>query len=203
MNITVLGASGKTGSELIKQALDAGHTVTAVVRRAGAIETQHNLTVTVGGVTDPSVIIDASKGADVIVSTLGSIKGTLMTDTITAVIAASNTTKVKRFILMSSFAVRREQLGGATKVITGLAMGNVIKDKATSEELLRASDLDWTIVYPTSLTNASKGAMLRVVPVGEKVGITHKIARADVAAWILTEANENKFVKKDVLITQA
>ena len=203
MNITVLGASGKTGSELIKQALDAGHTVTAVVRRAGSIETRPNLTVTIGDVTDTSVIASASKGTDVIVSTLGTMKGTLMTDTVTTVIAASKTTGVKRFILMSSFAVRKEQLGTATKIITGLAMGNVVKDKATSEELLRASDLDWTIVYPTGLTNAPKGAELRVVPLDKKVGITHKTARADVAAWILAEANMKKFVKKNVLITQA
>ena len=202
MNITVLGASGKTGSELIKQALDAGHTVTAVVRRVGSIETRPNLTVTVGDVTDPSVIASTSKGTDVIVSTLGTMKGTLMTDTVTAVIAASKTTGVKRFILMSSFAVRKEQLGAATKIITGLAMGSVVKDKAASEELLRASDLDWTIVYPTGLANAPKGAKLRVVPLDKKVGITHKTARADVAAWILTEASNNAFVHQDVLITQ-
>ncbi|HYH75102.1 MAG TPA: NAD(P)-binding oxidoreductase [Candidatus Saccharimonadales bacterium] len=201
MNITILGASGKTGSEIVKQALEAGHSVTALVRRADALAAQPNLNVLVGDVTNARDVAKASKGAHAVVSALGAMGGSLMTDAVKAVIAASKETGVKRFVLMSSFAVRKDQLSGGTKFVTGLLMGKVVKDKSASEALLRKSSLDWTIVYPTGLTNNEKGARVRVVSSSETVGMKNKIARADVAAWILDELKANKHVKAEALIT--
>lgn len=201
MNITVLGASGKTGQELVKQALEAGHSVTALVRSPESMEAHTNLNAIVGDVTESQDVAKASKGAHVIVSALGAMGGTLMTDAVNAVVAASKVTGVKRFILMSSFAVRKEQLSGGTKFMTGLVMSKVVKDKDASEDILRSSDLDWTIVYATGLTNGEKSHNVRVVAANEKVSMKNKISRADVAAWILDEAESNKFVKNEELIT--
>jgi putative NADH-flavin reductase len=201
MNITVLGASGKTGSEIVTQALEAGHSVNALVRRENALQAQKNLNIIVGDVTKEQDVVKASKGTNVIVSALGAMSGSLMTDAVTTVIAASNTTGVKRFILMSSFAVRKGQLSGGTKFMTGLVMKKAVSDKATSEDLLRNSDLDWTIVYPTGLTNDAKGANVRVVDSSETLSMKNKIARADVAAWMLNEATNNTFVRSEATIT--
>jgi uncharacterized protein len=52
MKITVLGASGKTGSEIVKQALAEGHSVNALVRREGSLEDSPNLNVITGDVTN-------------------------------------------------------------------------------------------------------------------------------------------------------
>jgi len=201
MNITVLGASGKTGSEIVNQALAAGHSVTAIVRRPESIESKTNLKVVVGDVTNQKDIAKISKGTDVIVSALGAMGGTLMTDTVTAVIAASKVTGVKRFILMSSFMVRKDQLTGGTKLMSNMLMGKAVADKSTSEDLLRSSDLDWTIVYPTGLSNKDKSANVRVVSSSEKLSMKNGISRADVAAWILKEAKANAYVKAEAVIT--
>jgi uncharacterized protein YbjT (DUF2867 family) len=201
MNITVLGANGKTGSEIVKQALEAGHTVIALVRHADALQGRPNLTVVVGDATNAQDVAKASQGANVIISALGAIGGSVMADAVAAVITASKTTGLKRFILMSSFAVRKDHLGKGTKFMTGLIMSKAIKDKSTSEDLLRNSDLNWTIVYPTGLTNTAKGAPVRVVNSSESLSMENKIARADVAAWMLAEAKNNAFVKGEVLIT--
>ena len=201
MNITVLGASGKTGSQIVNQALEAGHSVNALVRRPNALEEQDNLTVIVGDVTKSEDVAKASTGAHVVISALGAMGGSLMTEAVTAVIEASKVTGVKRFILMSSFAVRKDQLSGGSKFVTGLLMGKAVKDKSSSEDLLRNSNLDWTIVYPTGLTNNEKGAEVHVVSNSETVGMKNKIARADVAAWILNEAEASNYVKAEALIT--
>jgi putative NADH-flavin reductase len=205
MKMTVLGASGKTGQDIVNQALEAGHTVSGLVRRHDALAAQLNLNVFEGDVTNPQDIAKASNGTDVIVSALGSRGGSLMTDTVTAVIAASKVTHVKRFILMSSFVVRKEQLRDGFKFVTGIFMSKAIQDKSKSEELLRKSDLEWTIVYPTLLTDTAKGASVgasvRVVGSPEKVGMKNKIARADVAAWMLSEAENNAYVRKEALIS--
>lgn len=202
MNVTVLGASGRTGREVTKQALAAGHTVNALIR-SGSLPTQENLHVFIGSATNANDIATASKGSNVIISALGttSAKSTLMTDTVAAVIAASKVTGVKRLILMSSFVVEASRLKGATKLLSGMMMKGMIKDKAASEEMVRKSDLDWTIVYPTVLTNQPKGSDVRVVSENEKMGMMDKIARADVAVWMLTEAGNNAYIRAGVTIS--
>jgi putative NADH-flavin reductase len=86
MNITVLGANGKTGLEVVKQALENGHSVNAVVRHAEAMPTQPSLNIIVGDVTNAQDVAKASKDASVIISTLGAMSGSLMTNAVTAVI---------------------------------------------------------------------------------------------------------------------
>ena len=71
-----------------------------------------------------------------------------------------------------------------SKLVTRIAMGSQIKDKTAGEEVLRASGLDWTIVYATKLTNGPKTEP-RVVPETEKVGMSQTISRADVASFLL------------------
>ena len=51
--------------------------------------------------------------------------------------------------MLSSFAVARDRLKPVSKLVTRMAMGSQIKDKTAGEEVLRASGLDWTIVYAT------------------------------------------------------
>jgi len=203
MQVTILGASGKTGMQVVDQALEAGYTVNALVRNPESLKEAANLYVFVGNATSIKDVTRASQGSNVIISTLGtnSTKSTLMTDTVNAVIAASNATGVKRFILMSSFGVSRNSLGGAMKLIGGV-MKSMFKDKVNSEAILRASDLDWTIVHAAALNNQPKGSGLRVIPKTEKLNIKNKIARADVAAWMLKEAKENAYNKAETTISR-
>jgi len=203
MRITVLGASGKTGTEIVKQALTAGHVVYAVTHHGDGFETSPNLHVIVGDATDPSIITQASEDSDVILSVLGaaSNKATVMTDATKAVIEASKLTGCKRFILMSSFIVEASHLKGIVKM-GGSMMKGMVKDKSTSENQIRSSDLDWTIVYATRLTSQPKGSGLRVLSETEKLSLKNKIARADVAAFMLQVAEQNAYVREEVTISQ-
>jgi uncharacterized protein YbjT (DUF2867 family) len=79
-------------------------------------------------------------------------------------------------------------------------MRTQIEDKAAGEELLRASGLDWTIVYPTKLTNGPE-TEARVVPEGEKVRMSQKISRAGVASFLLQAATEDLYSRSGVVIT--
>lgn len=203
LKITILGASGKTGVHVVEQALEAGYTVNALVRNGSTLAEKANLNVFVGDATSAKDVAEASQGSDAIISVLGtaSTKSTLMTDAVKAVIAASEKTRVKRFILMSSFAVTGSDFRGPMKLVSGL-MKNMFKDKTRSEAILRSSDLDWTIVFATGLTNQVKGSGLRVVPKTEKLSMKHKAARADVAAWMLKEAKDNVHTKAEVIISK-
>jgi uncharacterized protein YbjT (DUF2867 family) len=139
------------------------------------------------------------KGADAVISVLGA-RGPVIAEASRAIVTAAAQEGPDRVVMMSSFAVARDRLTPVTKLMTRIAMGSQIKDKAAGEEVLRASGLDWTIVYPTKLTNGPK-TEARVVPETEKVGLSQKISRADVASFLLEAAIDRLYIRRDVVIT--
>jgi uncharacterized protein YbjT (DUF2867 family) len=200
MNLTVLGAAGATGVQLVEQALAAGHQVTALARSAENLTlTNPNLHVVQGDATDRAVVSQAMKGADAVISVLGA-RGPVIAEATRAVVAAAEQAGPDRIVMLSSFAVARDRLKPVSKLVTRMAMGSQIKDKTAGEELLRASGLDWTIVYATLLTNGPKTEP-RVVPETEKVGMSQRISRADVASFLLQAATDGLYSRRDVIIT--
>jgi uncharacterized protein YbjT (DUF2867 family) len=199
MNLSVLGAAGATGVPLVEQALAAGHRVTALVRSGQKLTiTNPNLHVVEGDATDPAAVSEAMNGGDAVISVLGA-RGPVMTEATRAIVDAAEQKGPERVVMLSSFAAARDRLTPVTKVVTGIAMGSQIKDKTAGEEVLRASSLDWTIVYPTKLTNAKTEA--RVVPESEKVGMSQKTSRAGVASFLLQAATEDLYSRRGVVIT--
>jgi len=77
MRLTVFGATGRIGSEVVRQALAAGHEVAAVVRDPArlAVPAGPGLGVVTADVMDPAQIGPAIKGSDAVVSALGPRKG--------------------------------------------------------------------------------------------------------------------------------
>jgi uncharacterized protein YbjT (DUF2867 family) len=200
MNLTVLGAAGATGVQLVEQAIAAGHQVTALARSAETLTlTNPNLDFVQGDATDRAVVSQAMKGADAVISVLGA-RGPVLAEATRAVVAAAEQAGPDRILMLSSFAVARDRLKPVSRLVTRMAMGSQIKDKAAGEEVLRASGLDWTIVYATVLTNGPKTEP-RVVPETEKVGMSQRISRADVASFLLQAATDGLYSRRDVIIT--
>ena len=200
MNLTVLGATGATGVQLVEQAIAAGHQVTALARSAETVTlTNPNLHVVQGDATDRAAVSQAMEAADAVISVLGA-RGPVMAEATRAVVAAAEQSGPDRILMLSSFAVARERLKPVSKLVTRLAMGSQVKDKTAGEEVLRASGLGWTIVYATVLTNGPKTEP-RVVPETEKVGVLQRISRADVASFLLQTATDGLYRRRDVIVT--
>ena len=200
MNLTVLGAAGATGIPLVEQALAAGHQVTALARSPDKLTiTNPSLLVVQGDATDRAALSQAMKGASAVISVLGA-RGPVIAEAARAIVAVATQQGPQRVVMLSSFAVARDRLTPITRLVTGLAMSAQIKDKAAGEEALRASGLDWTIVYPTKLTNGPKTEP-RVVPETRKVGLSQQISRADVAAFLLQTAADGLYSRRGVIIT--
>jgi uncharacterized protein YbjT (DUF2867 family) len=138
-------------------------------------------------------------GADAVISVLGA-RGPVIAEASRAIVAAAEQEGPDRVVMLSSFAVARDRLKPISKLVTGIAMGSQIKDKVAGEEVLRASGLDWTIVYPTKPTNGPKTEP-RVIPETEKVGMSEKISRADVASFLLQAATDLLYSRRGVVIT--
>jgi len=201
MNFVVLGATGRTGRLVVEQAIAAGHTVTALVRSPEKLTTGNsNLRVISGEATDASAVSRALKGADAVISTLGG-KGSLIADSTQAIVTAARAAVVSRVVVLSSWVVERSQMDVMTRFLTGITMGPVIRDKSAGEHVLRQSDLEWTIVYPSLLTDGPATGSVAVLPEGAKRRMSERISRADVAAWMVQAAAGDQYNGRSIGIT--
>jgi uncharacterized protein YbjT (DUF2867 family) len=201
MNLVVLGATGRTGRLVVEQALAAGHTVTALVRSPEKLTAGHsNLRVVRGEATETAAVSSALEGADAVISTLGG-KGSVIADSTRAIVTAARKAGVSRVVVLSTFAAERDRLNAGTRLLTGIGMGAMLKDKSVGEEMLRRSDLEWTIVYASLLSEGPVNGSVVVLPEGAKRGLSQKIARADVAAWMVQAATGVQHSRHGVGIT--
>jgi uncharacterized protein YbjT (DUF2867 family) len=201
INLVVLGATGGTGRLVVEQALAAGHTVTALVRSPEKLAVRNpNLHVVAGQATDPSAVARALDRADALISTLGG-GGSVISDSTQAIVEAAHEAGVSRVVLLSSFLVERDRFNPVTRLLTGIAMGSMIKDKSAGEKALRESNLDWTIVYASSLTDGPGRGQVAVLTETGRWTLSQRIARADVAAWLLRAATSPETSRRTVSIT--
>ncbi|MCU1597855.1 MAG: NAD(P)-dependent oxidoreductase [Glaciihabitans sp.] len=207
MKFLVLGATGRTGVLFIKKALDQGHQVTALVRRADAIVDSRTQIVS-GDVTDAAVIATAARGHDAVISTLG-VKNarrtpTLVTDTVRAVIASAKTSGVDRFVIVSAFGVG-DSLAKASFLVGPIfrtVLRKTYADKAASEVLLRASNLKWTLEYPGALNDKDTTRYTAVaLEDATKLPIFPSTSRASVAEFLLHCAVQHTFIRQTVIVT--
>ena len=202
MNIVILGAAGRTGALLVEQAITAGHTVTAFVRKEDT-QTNANAKTIIGDATNEQDLEEAFKGQDAVISTLGPVKAgdkVVLTATV-ALIKAAKTQNVNRVIMMSSFLAADEFKPNPIVKFALKLMAGIVSNYTSAEQLFSQSDLDYTIVFATRLTNEPLNPHYRIVAETEKVGATDSISRADVAEFLLTQLSDTTYIRKSVLIT--
>jgi putative NADH-flavin reductase len=211
MRITVFGANGATGRLLTGQALAAGHEVTAVTRQpAGFPVTHEQLTVAEADVQDAQAVSQAVEGAGAVLSVLGvpfTRKPVSVYSTGTAsIITAMSRHGVKRLAVVSSSATEPHHHadGGfllnrvLQPLITATIGKTTYRDMRRMEELLRASDLAWTVMRPSGLFDAPCVTRYELRE-DRAPGIF--TSRADLAASLLEQVTDSRFIGKAAAVT--
>lgn len=209
MKIVVFGATGNTGLRFIEQALAKGHELTAFVRNADSLPLRDGrLRVVLGDTTgDPARVEGAIQGSDVVVSALGRRRTfrseNLMVRSLGAIVPAMGRAGVRRFILVSSFGVgdTRRDASLASRILYRLLLTDIFADKAAAEVPVRASELDWTILYPTMLTDGPLTGRYRVGERLEGLAGLPKISRADVAHFMVGLLESDAWRRKGVVLS--
>ncbi|MGW4827710.1 NAD(P)-dependent oxidoreductase [Amycolatopsis japonica] len=207
MKLTVLGATGGVGSEVVKQALAAGHHVTAVVRDPSRLDVEGDLLeVVVAQLSEHGALTEAVAGRDAVISALGARDRnptTIVTDGARAAVAALGSAGVRRLLLVSAsgpfvdgdtFFTRN-----VVKPILGRILRHAFTDMIAAERIVRASDLDWTIVRPPRLLNGPHTGEIAARTDGN-VRRSYSINRADVADYLLRAAADDSLVRQTVSI---
>jgi putative NADH-flavin reductase len=195
VELTVFGATGGTGRQVVGQALDAGHRVTAVVRDPARISLRHSaLKVVTADVTDPEALRPLLQGRHAAISALGprSNKYAGIVSVATgAILRALNAGGPHRFIAVSaspvgpipqeeSFLGRRIAIPLVRKVFRA-----TYADLAIMEDEIRSSGaVEWTIVRPPRLVDKPLSGRYRRV-VGANVPDGRAVSRADLAHAML------------------
>jgi putative NADH-flavin reductase len=201
--VLVLGPSGGTGQQVVAQALEAGHRVTAIARAQSKISLQHpNLHLVIGSVTDDgATLADAMRGQEAVISALGR-GGSLKSDgliqrSVPAILSAMHTSGVRRLIFTSAIGVGDaiREAPFFSRMMTRFLLKDLYVDKAIGEDLIRRSDVDWTIVQPAQLTN---GPLTRRYRAGEALKFRGmpRISRADVAHFLLSQLDDTSYIRK-------
>jgi putative NADH-flavin reductase len=201
MKLVVIGATGRTGREIVQQALARGHHVTVFVRSPENITLKNErLTVLKGNAMDESQLFDAVQNHDAVLSTLGPREvfkpSSMLRDNALATTRAMNRSGVKRLVVLSAAA----HFPGLPNRIASFVMRNHMRDSLAMEEIVQASGLDWTIARPPRLTQEEYSTYRSREGAAPKMGFS--LARKAVAAFMLDAIEQKKHFHKIVGIAK-
>lgn len=208
MKLAIFGATGRTGMPLVKQALDAGHEVVALVRTPAKMPLEHKqLTMIQGDVLNIPDVEKTVQGADAVISVLGPSKGApkdMQTRAIGNIIAAMQKYGVKRLVSLTGAGVPAPQdkpklMNHLIKFALKTLAGDVLRDSERAIGLIQQSPLDWVIVRGPMLNEKPHTGTYRVGWVG--VNTSARISRADVADFMLKEVTDTTYLHQMPMVS--
>jgi uncharacterized protein YbjT (DUF2867 family) len=219
MKLTVFGGTGRVGTQIIQQAVEDGHDVTAVVRDPSRLEADVRAVVTDLSAPDPAKLKGAVDGADAVLSGLGPQKKAetgIASKGTRAIAEAMTAAGVRRLLVISGIGVdtvptverpnppRREPGTGLvmqylTTPLTRAVLGPHMVDVALMEEHLRGTDLDWTVMRMPYVVDKPLTGVYRTA-YGKSLRGAFRIGRADAARQMLQMIREREAVRTVVTI---
>ncbi|MFO0467736.1 MAG: NAD(P)-dependent oxidoreductase [Bacteroidota bacterium] len=209
MNITIIGASAGIGLETVKRGLDRNHSITTLSRSGIEIEEKKSLNVILGDATNKADLLSSIQNADAIIVTLGTNKNmnatTLFSDFAQLMVEIHKENKIDiPFIFVTGFGAgeSKNYVPWLVKMFLKYFLKDVYADKTKMEEFITNSDLNWTVVRPGRLFDKKLTEKYRIenkLFKGINVG---GINRADVADFLIKQAEKQTELKKYIAISE-
>jgi putative NADH-flavin reductase len=208
VRLVIFGASGRTGRELVRQALERGHEVKAFARTPARLGLEHERREIVeGDVQDATAVEQAVAGADAVLSALGPTANKpdpQVTRGTGNVVSAMERHGVSRLIITGGAGVgdpqdRPNLANRLVKSALLLLARHVYEDMRGAVEAVRASNLEWTVVRLPRLTDDPSAGRVRAGYLGADVGI--RIGRSDVASFMLDQLETDRWLRAAPVIS--
>jgi len=206
MKLFVVGATGRTGSLVVQQALARGHEVTAFTRRPQAVTLRDpHLRVAIG---DGLSLDDLAQlaGHDAVLSIVAApdLKQTTVAEQVTRnLVRAMSNHGVRRIVVTSSHALVATRPKLAVAFIR-MVLRHSYADARNMEAVLRQSSLDWRIVRANRLIDKSGvGSVVRMPDGQDFVGGGSELTRADLAATLLDVVADDTLTRQAIEVTGA
>jgi putative NADH-flavin reductase len=187
MKLVVLGATGGTGLEIVRKAIEHGHSVTAFVRSTERLKPfRDRINIRQGDLLNSNELAEALTGHEAVLSGFGprlpiskADKDLLHRFALTLTSAMLHA-RVRRVVVESSAFLFKDSIVPPTYLIGRLFFPGVVADASAMEQVLKDSALDWTIVRPPRLTDKPYTGKYRMRE-GHLPRFGFTISRADVA----------------------
>ena len=212
MHIAIFGANGATGRLLTAQSLEAGYTVTALVRSPQSFPFADRVRVVQGDAFDASAVSRTVEGADAVFSALGAKSPfrneNVLPRAIPLIVAAMHQAGVRRIIALGSAGARQDALTKqplwrqwvVKRIIYNTVLKWPVREQIAQHEILSSSGLDWTMVLPPILTNGRARGDYRID--GEALPrLARSISRRDVAQFMFHQIGSPQWVGKSVYLS--
>jgi putative NADH-flavin reductase len=196
MKLLVLGATGGTGLEIISQAIERGHSLTAFVRAPGQLKRfGDRITVIQGNLLNSSEFQRVLEDQDAVLSGFGprlpvsKADATLLQRFAVALTSGMHQAGVRRVVVESTAFLFKDAIIPPTNLFGRLFFPDAVRDAGEMENVFRKSGLDWTMVRPPRLTDQPRTGKYRVLE-GHLPRFGFSISLADVADF-MNKAGEN------------
>lgn len=207
MKIAIIGAAAGIGLQSVTQALKRGHTVTALSRNTDSLPNHPKLIKINGSATSTVDLKNAIKGSDAVLITVGTKNKkatTLFSDIANALIGVTSDLSFSSPILIITGFGAGESKGYLSlfmRTVISLFLKEQYANKTIMEELITKSTLKWEIVRPGMLTNGEPTSSYKVLSGLQKDMKVGKISRADVAQFLIAEAEDPKMLYQYISLT--
>jgi putative NADH-flavin reductase len=209
LNISIIGASAGIGFETVKRALDRNHNVTTISRSEIQLEHKKSLIEIHGSAVKKSDLIKSIQNADAVVVTLGTGKNmnatTLFSDFAKLIVEIQRDGKLDiPFIFVTGFGAGESEkyVSWFVKIFLKYFLKDVYSDKTKMEEIIVDSDMNWIIVRPGRLIDGPLTERYRIENTLFKGINVGKINRADVADFLIKQAEKPIYLKNQVAISE-
>jgi uncharacterized protein YbjT (DUF2867 family) len=211
MRLLIIGGTKGIGRQAALQARDAGHEVRVLARSPDALDGETGLEAVQGDATEADSLRPALAGMDAVISTLGLGGATgrffeetrLFSSATAALLPLLGEIGPRRLLAVTGFGAGDSIKAMSWPERTGhrAILGRAYADKDRQEEMIRASDLDWTIVRPVILTEGPHTGRYKVLrePAKWRNGL---ISRADVADYLVRAVSEGLDVQAAVVLAR-
>lgn len=203
MKLLVLGATGGTGRQIVREAAAKGHSVVALVRSKAKAPNLPGALLIEGDARDENALFRALDGCSAVISSLGTSLSpfkevTLLSSATRALVKAMDRQKVRRLVCITGMGAGDSRGHGGfvfDNLFFPLLLAKVYQDKDRQEEIVRSSKLDWVIVRPAALTNKpARGAIRALTDLSNVNG--GSIPRADVASFVVEQLVDDKWLRQ-------
>ena len=209
MKITIIGASAGIGLETVKRGLNRNHSITTLSRSEIEIAEKQSINVLLGDATNKADLLNSIQNAEALIITLGTGKNmkttTLFSDFAKLIVEINSEKKIDiPVIFVTGFGAgeSKNYVSWLVKLFLKYLLKDVYADKTKMEEIITHSDLNWTVVRPGRLLDKELTEKYRIenkLFKGINIG---GINRADVADFLIKQAEKQTELKKYIAISE-